>query len=73
MGGAQALVLGDEPTTSCCLPERRAFLRRLAADGETGLRAAAEIVLAEGPVPDVVQKIFDLPVPSDPRCCWCSP
>ncbi|WP_406727381.1 Imm21 family immunity protein [Streptomyces sp. GD-15H] len=73
MGSAQALVWADEPATSCHLPECRACLRRIAADGETGLRAAAEIVLAEGAVPDVVQKIFDLPVPSDPRCCWCSP
>lgn len=30
--GAQALVLADEPVTSCYLPEHRAFLRWLAAD-----------------------------------------
>ncbi|MEV0695466.1 Imm21 family immunity protein [Streptomyces sp. NPDC050388] len=46
-GGAQALVLADEPATSCCLPGRRAFLRWLAADGEAQLRAAAELVLAD--------------------------
>ncbi|MFJ8048954.1 Imm21 family immunity protein [Streptomyces luteogriseus] len=45
--GAQALVLADEPATSCYLPERRAFLRWLAADSEAGLKAAAEAVLAE--------------------------
>ncbi|MEW2132419.1 Imm21 family immunity protein [Streptomyces sp. NPDC005435] len=44
--GAQALVLADEPATSCYLPEHRAFLRWLAADSEAGLRAAAETVLA---------------------------
>ncbi|WP_440581101.1 Imm21 family immunity protein [Streptomyces sp. PT19] len=43
--GAQALVLADEPATSCYLPERRAFLRWLAADSEAGLRAAADAVL----------------------------
>ncbi|MFF4901256.1 immunity 21 family protein [Streptomyces sp. NPDC001068] len=45
--GARALVLADEPATSCYLPEHRAFLRWLAADSETGLRAAAEAVLAD--------------------------
>ncbi|MEU5667121.1 Imm21 family immunity protein [Streptomyces longwoodensis] len=45
--GAQALVLADEPATSCYLPERRAFLRWLAADSETGLKAAAEAVLVD--------------------------
>ncbi|WP_341867966.1 Imm21 family immunity protein [Streptomyces misionensis] len=45
--GAQALVLADEPATSCYLPERRAFLRWLAADSESGLRAAADAVLAD--------------------------
>ncbi|MBW8797443.1 MAG: immunity 21 family protein [Streptomyces sp.] len=43
----QALVLADEPATSCYLPERRAFLRWLAADSEAGLRAAADAVLAD--------------------------
>lgn len=45
--GAQALVLADEPATSCYLPERRAFLRWIAADPEAGLRAAADAVLAD--------------------------
>ncbi|MFE6909031.1 Imm21 family immunity protein [Streptomyces erythrochromogenes] len=43
--GAQVLVLEDEPATTCCLPEHRAFLRWLAADSEAGLKAAAEAVL----------------------------
>ncbi|MFJ3720809.1 Imm21 family immunity protein [Streptomyces sp. NPDC090057] len=45
--GAQALVLADEPATSCYLPERRAFLRWLAADSEVRLRAAADAVLTD--------------------------
>ncbi|MFE1949258.1 Imm21 family immunity protein [Streptomyces sp. NPDC059524] len=45
--GAQALVLADEPSTSCYLPEHRAFLRWLAAGSEAGLMAAAEVVLAD--------------------------
>lgn len=45
--GAQALVLADEPATSCYLPERRAFLRWLAADSVAGLGAAAGTVLAD--------------------------
>lgn len=45
--GAQALVLADEPATSCYLPVHRAFLRWLAADCEAGLKAAAEAVLAD--------------------------
>ncbi|MFD7972751.1 Imm21 family immunity protein [Streptomyces clavifer] len=45
--GAQALVLADEPATSCYLPQHRAFLRWLAADSEAGLRAAADTVLAD--------------------------
>ncbi|MBO8194297.1 hypothetical protein ITI46_21920 [Streptomyces oryzae] len=46
-GGAQALVLADEPASSCYLPEHRAFLRRLAADSADGLTAAAQTVLAD--------------------------
>lgn len=46
-GSAQALVLADEPATSCYLPEHRAFLRWLGADSEAGLKAAAEVVLAD--------------------------
>ncbi|MFF8476036.1 Imm21 family immunity protein [Streptomyces sp. NPDC015414] len=49
--GAQALVLGDQPATSCYLPERRAFLRWLAADSEAELKAAAEAVLADPATP----------------------
>nr|WP_307128923.1 Imm21 family immunity protein [Streptomyces sp. B1I3] len=45
--GSQALVLADEPATSCYLPEHRAFLRWLAAETEAGLRAAADAVLAD--------------------------
>lgn len=45
--GAQALVLVDEPATSCYLPERRAFLRWLAASSEAGLKEAAEAVLTD--------------------------
>ncbi|MFJ2566942.1 Imm21 family immunity protein [Streptomyces sp. NPDC088770] len=45
--GAQALVLADEPATSCYLPEHRTFLRWLAADSTAGLKAAAEAVLAD--------------------------
>jgi hypothetical protein len=45
--GTQALVLGDEPATTCYIPESRVFLRRLAADSESELKAAAEAVLAD--------------------------
>ncbi|WP_406131721.1 Imm21 family immunity protein [Streptomyces sp. NBC_00989] len=45
--GAQALVLADEPATSCYLPEDRVFLRWLAAYSEAGLKAAAKAVLAD--------------------------
>ena len=41
------LVLGDEPATSCYLPEHRTFLRWLAADSETRLRSAAEAALTD--------------------------
>ncbi|WP_232838762.1 Imm21 family immunity protein [Streptomyces geranii] len=43
--GAQALVLGDESARTCYLPERRAFVRRLAADSDTELLVAAERLL----------------------------
>lgn len=49
--GAQALVLADEPATSCYLPEHRAFLRWFGAVSEAGLRAAAEAVLADPATP----------------------
>ncbi len=45
--GAQALVLADEPATSCFLPEHRAFLRWFAASSEAELTAAAMAVLAD--------------------------
>ncbi|MGW6413313.1 Imm21 family immunity protein [Streptomyces vinaceus] len=44
--GAQALVLGDVPATSCCLPDQRPFLRWLAADS-AGLSSAADVALAD--------------------------
>lgn len=46
-GGARALVLADEASTTCYLPRRRAFLRWLAASSEAGLAAAAGRVLAD--------------------------
>jgi len=49
--GAQALVLADEPATSCYLTEHRAFLRWLGASSEVGLKAAAESVLADAATP----------------------
>ncbi|MFJ5221188.1 Imm21 family immunity protein [Streptomyces sp. NPDC088354] len=49
--GAQALVLADEPATSCYLPEQRAFLRWLAADSAAKLKAAAETVLRDPDTP----------------------
>ncbi|MGW3820249.1 Imm21 family immunity protein [Streptomyces sp. NPDC005046] len=45
--GAHALLLADEPATTCRLPEHQAFLRRLGADSEAELLAAAEAVLAD--------------------------
>ncbi|HUZ56904.1 MAG TPA: Imm21 family immunity protein [Streptosporangiaceae bacterium] len=45
--GARALVLADEPATSCYLPGHRAFLRWLAAGSEAELAAAANRVLAD--------------------------
>jgi len=44
---AEALVLGDEPATTCYLPEHRAFLRWLAASSEAELLAAAERLLMD--------------------------
>lgn len=43
--GTHALVLGDEPATTCYIPEYRVFLRWLAASSESELKAAAEAVL----------------------------
>ncbi|MEU9748726.1 Imm21 family immunity protein [Streptomyces niveus] len=45
--GAQALVLADEPATSCFLPEHRAFLRWPAAGSEAELKTATRAVLSE--------------------------
>jgi hypothetical protein len=45
--GARALVLGDEPATTCYLPERRVFLRWLAADSDAELLTVAETVLSD--------------------------
>ncbi|MFH9737209.1 immunity 21 family protein [Streptomyces roseolus] len=45
--GTHALVLGDEPATTCYIPEHRVFLRWLAASSEPELKAAAEAVLTD--------------------------
>ncbi|MFJ4437024.1 Imm21 family immunity protein [Streptomyces sp. NPDC088923] len=45
--GAQALVLADEPATTCYRPQHRAFLRWFAAESEAGLTAAADTALAD--------------------------
>jgi len=45
--GAQALVLADEPATSCYLPQHRAFLRWHAAGSGAELTATAIRVLAD--------------------------
>ncbi|GIM93211.1 hypothetical protein Ato02nite_050040 [Paractinoplanes toevensis] len=45
--GRQGLVLADEPAMTCYLPERRAFLRWLAADSQADLFNAADTVLAD--------------------------
>ncbi|MFI0722822.1 Imm21 family immunity protein [Streptomyces sp. NPDC021224] len=49
--GAQALVLADEPATSCFLAEHRVFLRWLGADSEADLVAAVKAVLADATAP----------------------
>lgn len=46
-GGALALVLADEPASSCYLPEHQAVIRWLAADSEADLLAAAGTVIAD--------------------------
>ncbi|WP_208635935.1 Imm21 family immunity protein [Amycolatopsis thailandensis] len=51
IGEATGLVLGDEPATTCYLPEHRAFLRWLAADSEGDLLAEAERLLADPATP----------------------
>jgi hypothetical protein len=50
-GTASVLVLGNEPATTCYLPEQRIFLRWLAADSDTELFAAAEAVLGDPATP----------------------
>ncbi len=50
-GDISALVLGDEPATTCYLPESRAFVRWLAADSEAELLAAAKAVLNDPATP----------------------
>ncbi|MFE0700915.1 Imm21 family immunity protein [Streptomyces sp. NPDC058872] len=45
--GGSALVLADEPATTCYLPEQNAFLRWLAADSDVELLEAAEAVLGD--------------------------
>lgn len=51
VGAGTALVLADEPATTCFLPERLLFVRWLAADTEDDLFEAAEAVLLD---PDAV-------------------
>ncbi|ARF83053.1 hypothetical protein B6264_24880 [Kitasatospora aureofaciens] len=46
-----ALVLGDEPATTCYLPEQGAFVRWLAADSDAELLAAAEAALNDPATP----------------------
>lgn len=50
-GNVSALVLGDEPATTCYLPEQRVFIRWLAAGSDTELLAAAEAVLNDPATP----------------------
>jgi hypothetical protein len=51
MRGAQALVLGDEPATTCFRPDHRAFVRWLAADSEDDVLAAATHALNDPATP----------------------
>lgn len=44
---ARGLVLADEPAMTCYLSEHQAFVRRLGADSEADLIAAAQAVLAD--------------------------
>ncbi|MFD5610578.1 Imm21 family immunity protein [Kitasatospora sp. NPDC127060] len=46
-----ALVLGDEPSSTCYLAEQRAFVRWLAADSDAELIAAAMAVLNDPATP----------------------
>ncbi|MFE6888226.1 Imm21 family immunity protein [Streptomyces sp. NPDC057694] len=45
--GSQALLLADEPASTCYLSEQRTFIRWLAADSESALLSAAEAALAD--------------------------
>lgn len=47
VGGATAIVLGDEPASTCWLPEHMAFLRWIAAESEAAIRGAASTVLVD--------------------------
>lgn len=49
--GTQALVLGDEPATTCYIPEHRVLVRWLAASSEAELKAAAEAILTDPATP----------------------
>jgi len=51
MLGAEALVLGDEPATTCFWADQRVFVRWLAADSEEDLFAAASQALADAATP----------------------
>ncbi|MEU3071518.1 Imm21 family immunity protein [Streptomyces sp. NPDC006906] len=46
-GATTVLVLADEPAMTCFLPEKRLFVRWLAADSEAELFAAADAALAD--------------------------
>nr|BFD95802.1 hypothetical protein KitaXyl93_71620 [Kitasatospora sp. Xyl93] len=48
---ASALVLGDEPATTCYLPGPRVFMRWLAADSDAELLAATEAALDDPATP----------------------
>jgi hypothetical protein len=45
--GAQALVLGDDPATTCYMPEMRAFIRWNAAHNADSLISAARALVAD--------------------------
>lgn len=51
VGDVRGLVLGDDPATTCYLPEHRVFVRWLAADSEADLIVEAERLLADPATP----------------------
>jgi hypothetical protein len=51
IGETLGLVLGDDPATTCYLPERQVFLRWLAADSEADLLAEADRLIADPGTP----------------------